>query len=130
MVSDWKAGASAGSGDHLAQDVVNVPVVFREAFGELIVLLRERPNVDAAQRVRLRERQRERELGRPARPGSRNLSAISNARGHLGERIRARFESLDGPVPVGGEPRHACDLVELVRIVDDHRLVVIVDHDL
>lgn len=44
-----------------AEDIVNVAVMFCEPFGELVVLFRERPDVDAAERVRLRERQRERE---------------------------------------------------------------------
>lgn len=46
---------------NLSQDVVDIAVVFREPFCELIVLLCERADVDAAERVRLRERQRERE---------------------------------------------------------------------
>lgn len=49
-----------------AEDIVNVAMVFCEPFGELIVLFRERPDVDAAERVRLRERQREREAGASA----------------------------------------------------------------
>jgi hypothetical protein len=44
-----------------AEDIVNVAMMFCEPFGELVVLFRERPDIDATERVRLRERQRERE---------------------------------------------------------------------
>lgn len=46
---------------YLAQDVVDVAVVLGEPFRELVVLLGEGPDVDAAQRVGLREGERERE---------------------------------------------------------------------
>ena len=52
---------SRNEGTHFSQDVVDVAVVLGEPLGELVVLLRERPDVDAAQRVRLRERESERE---------------------------------------------------------------------
>lgn len=67
LSSAWSPQVSAGlyrsrnEGTHFSQDVVDVAVVLGEPLGELVVLLRERPDVDAAQRVCLRERESERE---------------------------------------------------------------------
>lgn len=52
-----------GSKTHLPQHVVDVAVVLRKALRELVVLLREAPDVDTAQRVRLREGEGEGEAG-------------------------------------------------------------------
>lgn len=40
------------------------------------------------------------------------------------------LELLDRPFAVGREPSHADDLVKLVGIVDDHRLVIVVNDNL
>lgn len=41
-----------------------------------------------------------------------------------------RFELVDGPFPARREPSDAEDLVKLVRIVDHHRLVIVIDDNL
>lgn len=60
---------------HLAQDVIDVAVMLGEALGELVVLLGERPDVDAAERVGLREGEGEREPGSAMARRQRRLDA-------------------------------------------------------
>lgn len=39
-----------------SQDIINIARILGETFRKLVVLFRERPNVDTTQRVRLRKR--------------------------------------------------------------------------
>lgn len=101
-------------------------MVFREALGELVVLLGERPDVDAAERVGLRERKRERESR--ARNGEKS-KLVSKSAGKRHER-NTRLKFQGAPFADGGKPADTDDLFELFRVVDDHLLVVIVENNL
>lgn len=108
-------------GSHLSKQLVHIPVALRHVLHELIELIDEIANVDAAHWKRLRKGQRLREA-MSARVGvscgrRRGASARSDS-----QRDLLRFPCC--------EPACADDLIEFGLVIDHHRLIVVFRDDL
>jgi len=111
---------------HLPKKLVDVLVMIRNSFDELVELIHEVTDVDAAERIGLREGESEREamaMRSKKRSGQRWES--KEERGKRGE--DALSELVDNFVL---DPANTDDSVKLLGIFHLHRLVVVLGHDL
>lgn len=121
IVSLFKCAIKKDPAAHFAQYLIYIQVMLaRYTICKLVELVDEVPDVDAAHRVRLRERHRLRET----LPGS--LACLNRNRDESAA-LSLHCQLL---LLAKGQPADTCDLVELFRIVHHHRLVVVVHDDL